>query len=128
MSTDIDPCTHMCNSTEICDETRNVALKIFFRAHRGQVFLVVCNIYKRNSWLNRVHRIVYFFWNNFLLQKLQKKPFSSNLSHLAQNRSTQSFKKEIKTRKKGINSFFLKLKNVDSFKSYKGLKFNVKKA
>ena len=32
---------------QICDETLNVLLKIFFRAHlRGQVFLVVCGIYE----------------------------------------------------------------------------------
>ena len=38
---------YMCKSTEICDETLNVVLKIFFRAHlRGQVFLVVCSIYE----------------------------------------------------------------------------------
>ena len=48
--------------------------------------------------------------------------------NLAQNWSTQNFKKEIKTRKKSFNSFCFKLKNVDSFKSYKGLKLNVKKA
>ena len=54
--------TDMCESTEICDETLKVFLKFFFRAHlRGQVFVVVCSIYKRNSWLNRVHRMVYFF-------------------------------------------------------------------
>ena len=69
--------SYMCKSTKICDETLKVLLKIFFRAHlRGQVFLVVCSIYKRNSWLNRVHRIVYFFQNNFLLfKKMPKKAF-----------------------------------------------------
>ena len=73
---------YMCNSTESCDETLKVLLKIFFRAHlRGQVFLVVCSIYKRNSRLYSVHRTVYFFQNNFLLfKKMAKKPFSSNLS------------------------------------------------
>ena len=60
----------MCKSSEICDETLNVLLKIFFRAHlRGQVFLVVCSIYKRNSRLYSVHRKVYFFQNNFLIFK-----------------------------------------------------------
>ena len=53
---------YMFKSTEICDEPRNHDLKIFFRVHlRGQVFLVVCDIYKRNSWLNRVQQMVYFF-------------------------------------------------------------------
>ena len=34
----------------------------FFLAHLPNlVFLVVCSIYKRNSWLNMVHRLVYFF-------------------------------------------------------------------
>ena len=49
------------------------------------------------------------------------------LSHLAQKRSTQSFKNEIKTIKKALIPFF-KLKNVNSIKSYKGLKLNVEKA
>ena len=73
----------MWKSTEICDETLNVLMKIFFRAHlRGQVFLIVCSIYKRNSRLYSVHRMVYFFQNNFLLlKKMSKKPFSTNLSH-----------------------------------------------
>ena len=44
--------------------------------------------------------MVYFFQNNFLLfKKMAKKPFSLNLSHLAPKQSTQSFKKEIKTKK-----------------------------
>ena len=38
---------------------------------------------------------------------MSKKPFSLNLSHLAQKQSTQSFKIEIKTIKKSFNSFFL---------------------
>ena len=99
---------YMCKSTEICDETLKVLLKIFFRAHlRGQVFLIVCSIYKRNSRLFNVHRMIYFFQNNFLLfKKMAKKPLSSNLSHWAKKRSTQSFKKEIKTRKKSFNSLF----------------------
>ena len=37
------------------------------------------------------------------------------------------FRKAIKTRKKSFNSFFQKLENDDSFKSYKGLKLNVEK-
>ena len=39
---------------------------------------------------------------SYFLRKCQKKLFSSNLSHVAQKRSTQSFKKEIKTRKKEL--------------------------
>ena len=39
---------YMCKSTEICDKTQNVLLKIFFRPHlRGQIFLIVCSIYIR---------------------------------------------------------------------------------
>ena len=58
---------YVCKSTEICDETRNHDLKFFFRAHlRGQVFLVVCSIYKRNSRLYSVHRMVYFFLEQLL--------------------------------------------------------------
>ena len=77
---------YVCKSTEICDETLNVLLKIFFRAHlRGQVFLIVCSTYKRNSWLNRVYEWYTFFrTTSYILRKWQKKPFSSNLSHLAQ--------------------------------------------
>ena len=59
---------------------------------------------------------------------MAKKPLSSNLGHEAQKGSTQSFKKEIKTIKKSFNYFLKKLKNVGSFKSYKGLKLNVEKA
>ena len=52
--------------------------------------------------------MVYFFQKTFLLfKKMAKKPFSSNLSHLAQKWSTQSFKKEIKTIKTSFISFFL---------------------
>ena len=36
-------------------------------------------------------------------------------------------KKKLKLDKKSFNSLFKKLKNVDSFKSYKGLKLNVGK-
>ena len=74
----------MCKSTEICDETLIVLLKIFFRAHlRGQVFLIVCSIYKRNSRLYSVHRIVYFFQNNFLLfKKISKKALFFDLMSL----------------------------------------------
>ena len=72
-------------------------LKFLFRAHLPDLgFLVVCSIYKINSRLYSVHRMVYF------LEKWQKKPFSSNLSHLAQKWSNQSFKKEIKTRQKEL--------------------------
>ena len=53
--------------------------------------------------------------------------FFLNLSHLVQKRSTQSFKIEIKTRKKEL-SIFWKLKNIDSFKSYKDFKLNDEKA
>ena len=83
----------MCKSTKICDETRNMVLKFFFRAQLPVVvFLVVC---------------IYFFYDNFLLfRKMAKKHFSSSLSHLAQKWSNQSFKKEIKTRKKCFNSLF----------------------
>ena len=95
---------YMCKSTEICDETLKVLLKIFFRAHfRGQVFLVVCSMYKRNSRLYSVHQLVTFSrTTSYFLRKWQKKPFSSNLNYYAQKRSTQSFKKEIKPRKKEL--------------------------
>ena len=53
---------YMCKSTKICDETRIMGFENFFRAHLPDlVFLVVCSIYKRNSWLNMVHRMLYFF-------------------------------------------------------------------
>ena len=55
-------------------------------------------------------------------------PSSLNLSHFIQKRLTQSFKKEIETRKNGILFAFLKIKNVDSFKSYKSSKLGVEKA
>ena len=52
----------MSKSSEICGKTRNTVLKIFFRAHLPDlVFLVVCSIYKRNSRLYSVHRMIYFF-------------------------------------------------------------------
>ena len=47
---------------------------------------------------------------SYFLRKCQKKPFSSNLSYLAQKRSTQCFKKEIKTIKTELNYYFLNLK------------------
>ena len=55
------------------------------------------------------------FWEND-----KKALFINNLSHLAQKRSTQSFKKEIEER--ALISFFWKLKNLESFKSYKSFK------
>ena len=83
--------TDMCKSTEICDETLKVLLKIFFRAHlRGQVFLVVWSIYKRNSRLYSVHRMVYFSRTTYFLRKCQKSP---SLQTSAQKWSIQSFKK-----------------------------------
>ena len=91
-----------------------MVLKIFFRAHIPDlVFLVVCSIYKRNSRLYSGHRMVYFFQNNlYFLRKQQKKSSSPNLSHLAQKRSTQSFKKKkkIETRKKELSFPFLKIR------------------
>ena len=66
---------YVCKSTEICDETLKKLLKICFRAHlRGQVFLVVRCIYKRNLLLYNAYRMVYFFQNHFLLfKKMSKK-------------------------------------------------------
>ena len=71
---------------------------------------------------------ILFLEQLILFKKMENMSSSSNLSHLAQKRSTQSFKKEIETRKKKLSFPFLKIKNVDSFKSYKGLKLNVEKA
>ena len=53
---------------------------------------------------------------SYFLRKLHKKPFFSNLSHLAQTQSTQSFKNEIKTRKKrGLIPFLIKKKELKLF-------------
>ena len=116
----------MCKSHKIyCEKPRNMVLKILFRAHLPErIFLVVCSIYKRNSWLSTVHRMVYFL----LFKKMAKKSFSSNLSHLAQKQSTQSFKKEIKTRKKELYFFENYKKCRFLQKLYKGLKLNVENA
>ena len=94
----------MCKSSEICDETLNVLLKIFFRAHlRDQIFLVVCNVYKRNSLLYNAYRLYTLSrTTSYFLRKWQKKPFSLNLTHLAQKYSNQSFKTEIKTIEKEL--------------------------
>ena len=51
---------YMCKSTEICDVSQNIVLKFFFARLPALVFLIVCSIYKRNSWLNMVHQMVYF--------------------------------------------------------------------
>ena len=54
--------TYMYKSYEICEKKPKYGSKIFFRAHLPDlVFLVVCSVYKRNSWLNGVYRMVYFF-------------------------------------------------------------------
>ena len=100
---------YMYQSTEICDETRNHDLKIFFRAHlRGQVFLVVCSIYKRNSRMYSVHRMVYFFQNNFLLfKKMAKSPFHQTSAIKHRNDLLKVSKKKLKLEKKSFRSFFL---------------------
>ena len=48
------------------------------------------------------------------------------MSYLTQKDLTQSLKNEIEIRKEHL--LFCKLKNVDSFKTYKSLKLNVEKA
>ena len=67
---------YMCKSSEICDETLNVVLKIFFQAHlRGQVFLVVCSIYKKNSWLKgSIKWYTFSRTTSYFLRKWQKSP------------------------------------------------------
>ena len=107
-----------------------MVLKNFFRAHLPDLgFLVVCSIYKRNSWLIRVHRMVYFFFKNFLLFKKMEKSSSLQTSAIKpRNGLLKVSKKKLKLGKKSFNSFFLKLKNVNSFNSYKDLKLNVEKA
>ena len=73
--------------------------------------------------------MVYICSNNlYILRKWQKIFSFLNVNHLVQKWFTQSFKKEIENRKKSFYSLFWKLKNVDSFKSYKGLKLNVENA
>ena len=118
---------HLCNSTEICDETRNNDLKICYLGARFFSLFVVY-IREIRGWTGYIQWYTFSRTTSYFLRKWQKKPFSSNLGHLAQKWSTQSFKKEIKTRKKSFNSFFFKLKNVDTFKSYKDFKLNVETA
>ena len=89
--------THICNSHESGDnKTRNHDLKIFFRA----------NIREIRGWTGSIKWTTFSRVTSYFLRKCQKKLFSSNLSHLAQDWSTQSFKKEIRTIKKSINIFF----------------------
>ena len=113
----------MCKSTEICDETQNHDLKIFFRAYLwGQVFLVIF-VYKREiRGRKTVHRMVYFL----LLKKIAKKALLIKPQQFSPDRIYSKFqKKKLKLEKRSFKSFFF---NVDSFKSYKGLKLNIEKA
>ena len=66
----------MCNSAKIENKTQNMVFKFFIRVHQPDlVFLVVCSIHKKNSWLNIVNRMVYIFSNNlYFLRKCQKSP------------------------------------------------------
>ena len=53
---------YMCKSSESCKKKTKYGFENFFRTHLPDlVFLVVCSIYKRNSRLYSVHRMVYFF-------------------------------------------------------------------
>ena len=47
---------YMCKSTEMCDKTRNMVVKIFFRAHLATIPGFSPCINKRNSWLNRLEK------------------------------------------------------------------------
>ena len=117
----------MWKSSEICDKNPKYDFKIFFQACLPDlVFLVVCSIHKRNSWLNRYRMLLYFFYKNnlnILFKKMAKKS-SSNLSHLAHKRSIKSFKKKLKLERNG----FKNEKNVNFLRSYKDLKLNVENA
>ena len=86
-------------------ETLKVLLKIFFRAHlQGQVYLIVCSIYKRNLLLYNAYRMVYFFQNNFLLfKKMAKKallfksqPFSPETIYSKIQKRKRKFFKNLK--------------------------------
>ena len=91
---------YMYKSTEICDETLKVLLKIFFRAQLRARFFSLFDIREIRGWTRSIEWYTISRTTSYFLRKWQKKPFSLNLSHLAQKQSTQSFKKEIKTIKK----------------------------
>ena len=60
---------------------------------------------------------------------MAEKPSYLNFSHLTQKRSIHKvLKKKVKLERKSFHFLFWKLKNVDSFKTYKSLKLNVEKA
>ena len=94
----------MYKSTEICDETLKVLLKIFFQAHLRASFFSLFVVYIREicCCTTLIEWYTFSRTNSYFLRKWQKKPFSSNLSYLAQKQFTQSFKKEIKTIKREL--------------------------
>ena len=100
----------MCKSSEIYEKSQNMVLKNFFVYTYQTWFFslfVVFVVYIREICCCTMLIEWYTFsrTTSYFLRKWQKKPFSFNLSHLAQKRSTQSFKKEIKTRKKSFHFF-----------------------
>ena len=92
-------CSDMCKSSEICKETRNMVLKIFFE-HTYQIWvfsLFVVYMREIRGCIAPIDWYTFSRTTSYFLKKCQKKPFSSNLSHLAQKRFPQCFKKKIKT-------------------------------
>ena len=77
---------YMCKSTEICDETLKVLLKIFFDHTFGAKFFSLFVVYIREICCCTTFIEWYTFsrTTSYFSRKWQKKPFSSNLSHLAQ--------------------------------------------
>ena len=103
----------------------------FLKAHLSDAFFYLKYVTKYTKYTKNRKRLCFTFWRLKFLKKIANKPFSSNLSNIAQKRSTQSFKKEIETRKKGLSFYFLKIKkclsNYNKKKSYKSLKLNFEK-
>ena len=59
---------------------------------------------------------------------MEKSPPLQTSAIMPRNYLLKVSKKSLKLERKSFNILFWKLKNVDSFKSYKGFKLNVEKA